>query len=158
MIAIASLFRSILIFPLVLLSFSTPKMITRMSSSRLVNFVMLELTTIAMAVVFAYYFFWNTFLDVLTSQAFLLCLVAFLTPAFLITFKQVYGREKSKRAITLDKIKNSCWRPYAAPVIGETVNIELKNGRILWHVPSEKLEVLHDEVKLWMPVPGQCAK
>lgn len=154
MIITISLFRSILIFPLVLLTFSTPKMITRMSSSRLVNFVMLELTTIAMAVVFAYYFFWNAFLDVLTSQVFLLCLTAVLTPAFLITFKQVYGREKSKRAFK----KNSSWRAYEAPVNGEVVNIELKNGSILWHVPSEELEVLHDEVKLWMPVPGQCAK
>lgn len=155
MIAITSFFRAILTFPLVLLTFSTPIRMTGTPNENIYSLIVLNLTVISITIVSAYCFFWDSFLYVVTSKIFLLCLTAILLPAFWVTLKQTYRREKGKNDIELEKIKNSPWRPYSGSVTGKIINIELNNNNILWHVPSEQLDVLHDEVKLWMPVQNR---
>ncbi|MBW3779589.1 hypothetical protein GL272_22215 [Aeromonas veronii] len=77
----------------------------------------------------------------------------FLAILFLIVSKQISKNKKLCEAAHLEMQAKSPWQPYLGePVAADMkVNIELKNGSILWRVPSSKLEELAGEVKLWMP-------
>lgn len=85
----------------------------------------------------------------------------FLFVLFVITFKQTakhmeQDEEYEARCAAghLERQQNNPWKPYfGQPVDAANVNIELKNGTILWRVPASKLEELAEDVKEWMPIP-----
>jgi hypothetical protein len=55
------------------------------------------------------------------------------------------------REAAIQKEKNSAWQPYTSGVdFTGRVNIELKNGTIIWNVDSSKLIEMGAEIKKWM--------
>lgn len=78
----------------------------------------------------------------------------FLVVLFFIVFKRVSKKKKLYEAASLEMQAKNPWKPYfGQPVDAANVNIELKNGKILWRVPASKLEELAEDVKEWMPIP-----
>lgn len=62
--------------------------------------------------------------------------------------------EARSAAGRLERQQNNPWGSYfGQPIDAVNVNIELKNGKILWRVPANKLEELAADVKEWMPIP-----
>lgn len=55
------------------------------------------------------------------------------------------------REAAVQKEKNSAWQPYTSGVdYSGRVNIELKNGKIIWNVDSSKLIEMGGGIKKWM--------
>lgn len=85
----------------------------------------------------------------------------FLVMLFVITFRQTARNMEQDaedyarcEAEYLEMQAKNPWGPYfGQPVDAANVNIELKNGKILWRVPASKLEELAEDVKEWMPIP-----
>lgn len=85
----------------------------------------------------------------------------FLVVLFVITFRQTAKNMEQDaedyarcEAEYLEMQAKNPWGPYfGQPVDAANVNIELKNGKILWRVPASKLEELAEDVKEWMPIP-----
>ncbi|HAT3533965.1 TPA: hypothetical protein I8533_004362, partial [Aeromonas hydrophila] len=68
--------------------------------------------------------------------------------------KKLSKKKKLYEAASLEMQAKNPWKPYfGQPVDAANVNIELKNGKILWRVPASKLEELAEDVKEWMPIP-----
>lgn len=78
----------------------------------------------------------------------------FLVVLFFIAFKKISKKKRLYEAASLEMQAKNPWKPYfGQPVDAANVNIELKNGKILWRVPASKLEELAEDVKEWMPIP-----
>lgn len=81
-----------------------------------------------------------------------MCLI--LVILFFLIFKNLLKNKKVYEAASLEMQAKKPWKPYfGQPVDAANVNIELKNGTILWRVPASKLEELAEDVKEWMPIP-----
>lgn len=151
MLIFKAFIKSVLILPLVLLTCSTPIRITRTPIETLFLLCISNVCLIAVLIACARYFFW----DVISLPIFWWCLSLSVLAVFFVSFRQVYNREKNKKELLLERAKNSPWVPYTEGVVSELVNIELKNGSVLWRVPGSRLDALKDEVKLWMPAPSK---
>ena len=151
MLIFKTFIKSVLILPLVLLTCSTPIRITRTPVETLSFLCISNVCLTAVLITCAHYFFW----DVVSLPIFWWGLSSSVLAVFFVSFRQIYNREKNKRELLLKRAKNSPWVPYTEGGVSELVNIELKNGSVLWRVPGSCLDALKDEVRLWMPAPSK---
>jgi hypothetical protein len=150
------LIKSLIIFPFVILFWHTPSMMRAPHVVEMKALFLLSGLIFNLALYPSITLFFN-FIETTNSW---LYVGLFLVVLFVITFKQTakhmeQDAEDDARceAARLENQKNNPWKPYIGGKVTGLVNIELNDGKILWRVPSGKLEELASEVRSWMPAP-----
>ncbi|WP_342041161.1 hypothetical protein [Aeromonas caviae] len=148
-------FKAAITFPFVILFLHTPSMMRASSAGTIKEVGFLT------GFMFNFVIFVSGGFDFIKTTSSWPYVGLFLVVLFVITFKQTaknmeldseeYARYEAEY---LEMQANNPWKPYFGQQVDATnVNIELKNGTILWRVPASKLEELAEDVKEWMPIP-----